>query len=115
MRAKSGLHGAVRLILQNAAADKAKNCFGVLPGVKEIEVIDDKKDLISFRIYPESLGVPLTHKVLKCATDNNFQIESVYTEQGRLDEVFRMITEVGFYPGSCGLFVYGAFRVAAGH
>jgi len=94
LRAKSGLHGAVRLILQNAAADKAKNCFGVLPGVKEIEVIDDKKDL-SLRIYPESLGVPLTDKVLKCATDNNFQIESVYTEQGRLDEVFRMITEVG--------------------
>ncbi|ETR70959.1 MAG: antibiotic transport system ATP-binding protein [Candidatus Magnetoglobus multicellularis str. Araruama] len=94
LRARSGLHGAVRLTLQNAELEAVKNSFNVLPGVKEIEVLDDRQKL-NLRIYPESLTVPLADKVLKCATDNSYQIESIYTEQGRLDEVFRMITEVG--------------------
>jgi len=94
LRARSGLHGAVRLILQSADPENAKNNFNVLPGVREVEIIDDKKNL-DLRIYPESVAVPLTDKVLKSATENGYQIESIYTEQGRLDEVFRMITEVG--------------------
>jgi len=94
LRARSGLHGAVRLTLNNAEGEKAKSCFKTLTDVKEVEIIDDKNQL-NMRIYPESLGMTLTDKVLKCAAENNFQIESIYTEQGRLDEVFRMITEVG--------------------
>jgi len=95
LRARSGLHGAVRLIIQNADSENAKKHFSVVPGAKEIEIIEKNESRLTLRIFPESITVPLTDKVLKCASDNGYQVESIYTEQGRLDEVFRMITEVG--------------------
>ncbi|KPA15860.1 ABC transporter ATP-binding protein [Candidatus Magnetomorum sp. HK-1] len=95
LRARSGLHGAVQLVLQNADAEKAKKHLSVIPGVKDIEILEKKDTRLSLRIFPESITVPLTDKVLKSASDNGYQIESIFTEQGRLDEVFRMITEVG--------------------
>ncbi|MBF0452454.1 MAG: ABC transporter ATP-binding protein, partial [Candidatus Magnetomorum sp.] len=95
LRARSGLHGAVRVTLQNADAESVRNHFNVIPGVKEIDILEKNANNLCLRIYPESISIPLTDKVLKCSSENGYQIESIYTEQGRLDEVFRMITEVG--------------------
>jgi ABC-2 type transport system ATP-binding protein len=95
LRARSGLHGAVRLVLLNANVETAQNHINTIPGTKEIEIIENKNDRLTLRIYPESVTVPLANKVLNCATENGFQIETIHTEQGRLDEVFRMITEIG--------------------
>jgi len=95
LRARSGLHGAVRLVLQNADAEAVKNQINGIPGIKEIEIIDNTNNRVCLRIYPENITVPLADKILKCATENGYQVETIHTEQGRLDEVFRMITEVG--------------------
>jgi len=95
LRARSSLHGAVKLKLQNADQKRIEADLRVIPGVKEVEIVEKKGNNLTVRVFPENVSVPLADKTMHCLLEKNHSVESIVTEQGRLDEVFRMITETG--------------------
>jgi ABC-2 type transport system ATP-binding protein len=93
LRAKSKLHGAVRICVQNANQEQLENDLRKVPGVKQLDILDRKGNDLTVRVYPENPSTPLADKTMQCLLSNKHLVESIVSEQGRLDEVFRNITQ----------------------
>ncbi|CAN2049011.1 ABC-2 type transport system ATP-binding protein [Candidatus Magnetomoraceae bacterium gMMP-13] len=91
--AMSSLHGAVRISLQNADQNQVEVDLNQVPGVKSIEILNKNNRDLTLRIYPENKNTPLADKTMSCLMDKGHRVEAIITEEGRLDEVFRMITK----------------------
>jgi len=61
--------------------------------VKSAEIMDDTPLNLVVRVFPENKNLPIADRVMSALSENNFKIKSIFVEPGRLDEVFRTITE----------------------
>jgi len=93
LRSRSMLHGAVRLQLQHDDSKQVENELRLIPGVKNVETLSDNKGKVCIRLYPETPTTPLVDKTMQCLFDKKYRLERIVSEEGRLDEVFRTITE----------------------
>ncbi|MCG8670387.1 MAG: ABC transporter ATP-binding protein [Pseudomonadales bacterium] len=87
LEAKSRYHGAIRLDFSEApdAADQIL----ALTQVKEIETLEDGHSLM---VYPNP-GEVLFDPINQLIQEHHWQVRELHVERGRLDEVFRSITE----------------------
>lgn len=92
LRARSKVHGAVSLTLNNADPEKLLSCIRDVNGVKEATILDQEPDRFKVRVFPENPDVVIADQVMSMLSSNNYDVKSVFVEQGRLDEVFRTIT-----------------------
>ncbi len=92
LRKKSTLHGAVSLAVKADDANSLIAFSKSVPGVKNVELISADNGHIRVRVFPENKEAPVADGVLAALAERNYKIQSVFVEQGRLDEVFRMIT-----------------------
>ncbi len=92
LRSQSSLHGSVTLVVLDMNPSGLLSCLQNVNGAKSAEIIHvDGKELM-VRVFPENAEIPLAERVMSALTEHKFQIKSLFVEQGRLDEVFRMIT-----------------------
>ena len=64
-----------------------------VPGALRVEILGESGTEVEARVYPEkSAAATLTRSVAELAARENWQLDEVHTEEGRLDEVFRTIT-----------------------
>ncbi len=89
---RSDLYGSVSLTVENADSNEITNCLNQIKGVETTTIISDENEIVRLQVYPETKDTPITDKVMAAALANNYQVKSIYMEQGRLDEVFRTIT-----------------------
>ena len=64
-------------------------------GAKKATVLHECERCVAVRIYPQNATVKngdLARAVAEVAQKENWKIEELHTEEGRLDEVFRAIT-----------------------
>ncbi len=94
LRTQSSLHGAVSLTLKAPNPDEAAALIQTIPGVKSIKVLDHSLDDFRVRIFPETIVNPIAGTILSTLGEKNYEIKSIFVEQGRLDEVFRNLTAV---------------------
>lgn len=87
LKARSSMHGAIRVNLQDPIQDDILNRIKVLSGVKDVNI--DGKTLV---VYPKSPGPDFVDMIITYLRENNCKISSFFVEEGRLDEVFRNIT-----------------------
>ena len=93
LKARSERAGAVRLIVKGVAAVTLNERLSQVPGARQVEVIGESDGHVEARVYPEKSAVAtLTPSVAELAARENWQLEEIHTEEGRLDEVFRTIT-----------------------
>ena len=92
LRARSSFHGAVLLSLTNTEPQALLTCIQNIDGVKSADILEKNNNELKVRIYPEQHNSIITDKILSTMLDNNYNVRSVFVEQGRLDEVFREIT-----------------------
>ncbi len=92
LRKKSKNHGAVLLTLAGQDAGNLLPSIKEIQGVKEATILDNSQNRLKVRVFPENPDLPIAGKVISAISRNNFEIKSVFVEQGRLDEVFRNIT-----------------------
>ncbi len=85
LEARSRYHGAVRLLLENASGAEQK--IAALPQVAKVE--QESGYLVAIPSGEENLYQPI-HQLI---TDQGWQIKEMNIERGRLDEVFRSITQ----------------------
>ncbi len=92
LRKKSKNHGAVLLTLVRTDTQALLPVIKNIEGVKEAAILDHSQNGLKVRIFPEKPDMPIAGKVISAMSLNNFEVKSVFVEQGRLDEVFRNIT-----------------------
>lgn len=88
--ARSRYHNAVTLVLPQDQSESAMARLKALPGVAQIErtLMGDAARLTAF---PKS-GALLIEAVSALASRENWRVQELYAEPGRLDEVFRAVT-----------------------
>jgi ABC-2 type transport system ATP-binding protein len=92
LRRRSALHGAVTLTLRGADPETVTARFRRIEGVKSVQILSADEGLLSIRIFPVDPQIPIAERVLINIKENNDTLETVFVEQGRLDEVFRDLT-----------------------
>jgi len=90
LKARSSMHGAVRINLQIPVGEQLIDALKGLSGVKGVSA--DNRSLI---VYPEKPGPDFVDLVLGYIKTNELPILSYFVEEGRIDEVFRKITIQG--------------------
>jgi len=90
LEARSQEHNAVILTVRGAGKDISE-VLRRLPGVKNVNVMENNGDLRRLHIYPKPSQSVLT-AVGQAAGEHHWHIEELYMERGRLDEVFRSLT-----------------------
>jgi len=88
LEAMSRYHNAVCVSVVDVANDSLAAFLTALDYVKEVEALPGDR---GFRVYPNK-GQQITAELSQAIRDNNWQVDSLYAEHGRLDEVFRTIT-----------------------
>jgi ABC-2 type transport system ATP-binding protein len=92
LRSKSTFHGAVTLAVNTDQAEPLLSCLKKVPGAASVELISHSDKTLRARVFPENNQDSIGDAVLKTLSENSFEVSSTFIEQGRLDEVFRMIT-----------------------
>ena len=88
LMAMSPYHGAVTLKSSSASLAEIAEVVGSITGVKEAVSIAG-----GITIFPENIDNTLFTKVLEVSLAKGWKVDSLYVESGRLDEVFRSLTE----------------------
>ena len=91
LTARSRLHNAVTVALRGVDGADPAQTLGALVGVASVEPLAAADGAVRFRLYPKD-GRALATAVGHAAQQHGWEIDELYVEHGRLDEVFRTIT-----------------------
>ncbi len=93
LKARSASAGAVHLRAAGLPSRLVLERLGQVPGAARVEILSESPAGVEARVYPEkSAGATLTRNVAEFAARENWHLDEIHTEEGRLDEVFRTIT-----------------------
>jgi ABC-2 type transport system ATP-binding protein len=92
LRSRSSAHGAVLLTLAPMDAESVLAPINAISSVKSAEVLDNQTEL-KIRVYPQEAGGDIPEKIFSVMKENGFPLTTMFVERGRLDDVFRSITE----------------------
>ncbi|HEC74023.1 MAG TPA: ATP-binding cassette domain-containing protein [Methylophaga aminisulfidivorans] len=88
LEAKSRYFNAVCVNVANIEQSQFEAFLTSLSYVSQVEKLDNNA---GFRVYPKS-GQQVTAQLSENIRENGWEIDALYAEHGRLDEVFRSIT-----------------------
>ncbi len=94
LKARSELSGAVHLRVKGVAPAALQNELARVAGAARAEIVGEANGTVEARVYPDKTQAhgSLTKSVAQLAAQQNWQVDEIHTEEGRLDEVFRNIT-----------------------
>jgi ABC-2 type transport system ATP-binding protein len=92
LRARSSVHGAVSVTLGAAAPDAFTACARAVPGIRQIELLETSGEALKARVFPEDADPLVAERLVTALAAADFEVKSLFVEQGRLDDVFRAIT-----------------------
>jgi len=88
LESMSRYHNAVCVSVVDVEPDTLLSFLNSLKYVAEVEILTAERGV---RVYPTQ-GQQITAELSQAIRNNNWQIDSLYAEHGRLDEVFRTLT-----------------------
>jgi gliding motility-associated transport system ATP-binding protein len=94
LAARSRRHNAVALTVRSGAVQETVSVLQDLAGVAAVEPEPAQDGLATFHVIPRN-GRPLLDDVARAAHDQGWEVEQIFVETGRLDDVFREITTAG--------------------
>ena len=92
LRKKSSFHGAVTLAIADGDSQGLVECLKNVPGAKSVEILSTDEGTTRVRVFPEDKDQSIAESLLAALINKQYTVKSTFVEQGRLDEVFRMIT-----------------------
>lgn len=95
LKARSSTHGALCFKVVKGGEGGFVEELSSLPGVERVEVLSQSESDMTVRVYPKDPKGPLAQTIIRHCFQKGHSIEKVFMEEGRLDEVFRMITTSG--------------------
>ena len=94
LAAHSAYYNAVTMRVASAMAATVTQTLGTLPGVARVESMTGVGDRTTITAIPED-NTSIVGTIHECARALNWQLDELFVESGRLDEVFRTITVGG--------------------
>ena len=94
LKSRSDLAGAVTVRVMGVAATAVSSKLEGLSTVRKTVVVEDGEASVVVRAFPaaSSRDGDLPRCIAELAQGENWKLEELHTEEGRLDEVFRTIT-----------------------
>jgi ABC-2 type transport system ATP-binding protein len=92
LKARSSVSGAVCLTVQKVEEEEIARELTQLPGVEKVDVLEEGDSTMTMRVYPKDPAVPPADKIIRYFQEKGRLVETLFVEEGRLDEVFRMVT-----------------------
>jgi ABC-2 type transport system ATP-binding protein len=94
LKARSEAAGAVHIHVKGVPAATLSGQLAEVPGASRVEIVGETGGSVEVRVFPDKSKVngSLTRSVAELAARQNWQLDEIHTEEGRLDEVFRAIT-----------------------
>ena len=97
LKARSENAGAVDLTLSGATADAVKEKLTGMPIVHGFDILAADRSRVVLRAFPDKVAAQartgmLAGAIAELAARQNWRIEQLHTEEGKLDEVFRSLT-----------------------
>ena len=90
-RARSATHGVVRLTLPGPVGSEVLAALESLPGVGSV-ASSKQEEPATVLLYPANPGKSLLDEISSFLRERDLEVQSLFVERGRLDEVFRAIT-----------------------
>ena len=94
LKQRSDLAGAVSLRVNGVDSADAKQKLSQLPLASKVNVVKESGQKVTLRVFAkdENVDGELARNVAELVMKENWRVEELHTEEGRLDEVFRSIT-----------------------
>jgi ABC-2 type transport system ATP-binding protein len=92
LRRRSSFHGSVVLTVHGAAVAGIETRLEEMDGVSSVSVVESDEARRTLRIFPDDPAVPVADRIIAWVGAQGVNLDSVFVEQGRLDDVFRSIT-----------------------
>jgi ABC-2 type transport system ATP-binding protein len=84
-------HGAVVIKVANDKADAIKSALSGLKGVSKVEVLSKENGSTKLRAMPKD-GATIATEVASILAAKSLNVDELFVERGKLDDVFRQIT-----------------------
>jgi gliding motility-associated transport system ATP-binding protein len=84
-------HGAVAIRVAADKADAVKRALGAAPGIAKVETMGAVNGVAQLRAIPKN-GAVIATDVASLIREKSIQVEEIFVERGKLDDVFRQIT-----------------------
>jgi ABC-2 type transport system ATP-binding protein len=91
LESRLAYHRAVALKVRATAGDTAKAALETLAGVARVEITGRNDSAVSLRAFPKD-GHEIATTIGAALRDKGIDVEELFVEKGRLDDVFRQIT-----------------------
>jgi len=92
LKARSSVHGSIRFTVSKPGVDDPMLDLDRIPGIKAAEVINEGESEITIRIYPMDSSLSPADSIVRHFLEKGRRVKTLVVDEGRLDEVFRMIT-----------------------
>jgi len=92
LKAESSVHGAVRFTLMKANGDDPLALLEDIPEVERMVVISENESRMTLRAFPKDPAHPPANEIMERLVQNGLTVDTFQVESGRLDEVFRTVT-----------------------
>jgi ABC-2 type transport system ATP-binding protein len=92
LRQKSDWAGAVTARLGNVGKADVRQKLSQLALAKKVVVLEETPTATVVRVYPQAASGELAWTIASLSQSENWTLQELHTEEGRLDEVFRNIT-----------------------
>jgi ABC-2 type transport system ATP-binding protein len=89
---RSPLHNAVRLTLERERVEEASEAIRTLNTVREVQRLEEMNGVATLLVLPVD-GADLGAQVSQLLHGRGIRIERLAVERGRLDDVFRALTQ----------------------
>lgn len=92
LKTRSSIHGAICFTVQNEGREAIEKDLAGLPDIEKVEILSERGSEVTVRVYPKETSLPPTDRIIRHFIDKGHPLGKLSVEEGRLDEVFRMIT-----------------------
>jgi len=103
LRERSELHGAVRLTVRKQVGLDLMQLISDMPELDRSEMLSEGESTQTVRLFPKK-GVLLEEegadRIFRQLFEKGFSVDTFFMEKGRLDEVFRMVTQPSSTPAN---------------
>ena len=94
LRSRSDRHGSISLSLANCEPLEARSRLERIQGVRSVEIVaGDFKGATQIRVFPQNRQQSMAEPIMAALQQHRFKVQSMFVETGRLDDVFRTITQ----------------------
>ncbi|MCP4681847.1 MAG: ABC transporter ATP-binding protein [Desulfobacterales bacterium] len=92
LKTRSSVHGAICFTLDKKEGEQLVQDIEQIPDVDTVAILKETASKITLRVMSKDTTVTTADRIIRHFLDKGRKVEALFVEEGRLDDVFRMVT-----------------------